>query len=779
MSLLKTRTNGTITNAEGRFTINSKNDNPTLVFSYVGYKSQEAAASTNMSIQLEESAVMTNEIVVSAIRASKHTPVAASEMNSEEIQQQNFGQDLPFLLNQMPSVVTNSDAGAGVGYTGLRIRGADITRINVTVNGIPMNDAESQGVFWVNMPDFAASVDKMQVQRGVGTSTNGAASFGASVNLNTLNSAAETMAFIDNSYGSYNTMKNSVAVSTGLLRNNMAFDVRLSRINSDGFIDRATSDLKSYYFSGGYYGEKSTIKFITFSGEEKTYQAWNGVPKVKLENDQAGMEKLVMMDGWTDAEAQNLYNSDARTFNKYLYDNQTDNYQQDHYQLHFTHQASEKLNLTAALHYTKGEGYYESYKNDRKFKDYNVGFESIIIDGETIEKTDLIQRKWLDNDFYGATFSGIYTSDKLELIVGGAYNQYDGDHFGKVIWSEYNMGIPHNHQWYFNTGKKKDFNSYVKATYALVDNLWLYGDIQYRNVNFSMSGEHDDNADLTQSYSFDFVNPKMGINFELNQNQRVFASFAVAQREPTRSDFRDAPADRKPEPETLYDWELGYEYNAHKAFVNVNAFYMLYKDQLVQTGEINDVGAAIMVNVPDSYRAGVEIESVVMITSNFNWTGNIALSANKIKNYTEYVDNWSYWSAPDNEPYQYVTELGETDIAFSPSVTAASQFSFKPADGLTLSLLSKYVSDQYIDNTSNEDRKLNAWLVNDILVNYDFTIPSVGDFNLGFKVNNILDEEYESNAWVYRYYYAGEHDVLDGYFPQAGTNVMVRLGMKF
>ncbi|WP_430814995.1 TonB-dependent receptor [Carboxylicivirga sp. RSCT41] len=770
---------GTITNTDGRFSISGKADNAVLVFSYVGYETQEVKASADMSVQMETSAVLTDEIIVSAIRASKNVPVAASEMTSEEIQKQNFGQDLPFLLNQMPSVVTNSDAGAGVGYTGLRIRGADITRINVTVNGIPMNDAESQGVFWVNMPDFAASVDKVQVQRGVGTSTNGAASFGASINLNTLNSAAETMAFIDNSYGSYNTMKNSVAVSTGLLKNNMAFDVRLSRINSDGFIDRATSDLKSYYFSGGYYGEKSTLKFITFSGEEKTYQAWYGVPKVKLENDQAGMEKLVMMDGWTDAEAENLYTSDARTFNKYLYDNQTDNYQQDHYQLHYTHQAGDYWQLTAAQHYTKGEGYYESYKNGRKFKDYNVGFESIDINGETIEKTDLIQRKWLDNDFYGGTFSGIYTTDKLELIIGGAYNEYDGDHFGNVIWSQYNNGIPHNHQWYFNTGRKKDFNSYIKATWALMDNLWLYGDIQYRNVNFSMTGEHDDNSDLTQSYSFDFVNPKMGINYKLNQNQRVFASFAVAQREPTRSDFRDAPADRKPEPETLYDWELGYEYNSNKAFVNVNGFYMLYKDQLVQTGEINDVGAAIMVNVPDSYRAGVEIEGGVLITSNFNWTGNIALSANKIKNYTEYVDNWSYWDDPENEPYQYVTELGETDIAFSPSVTAASQFNFMPAQGLTLSLLSKYVGDQYIDNTSNDERMLDAWLVNDILVNYDFTISSVGDFNLGIKFNNIFDEEYESNAWVYRYYYAGEHDVLDGYFPQAGRNVMVRLGMKF
>jgi len=778
--IIKNSYNGTITNAEGEYTITSKNTIQSLVFSYVGYKTTEIKAEgQELNVVLPTVAVFTDEVIVSAIRANKNTPVAISEMDAEDIQEQNFGQDLPFLLNQMPGVVTNSDAGAGVGYTGLRIRGTDITRINVTVNGIPMNDSESQGVFWVNMPDFAASVDKVQVQRGVGTSTNGAASFGASVNLNTLNSAAEQMAFIDNSVGSFNTIKNSVALSTGLLKNKMAFDVRLSRINSDGFIDRATSDLKSYYFSGGYYGDKSTIKFITFSGQEKTYQAWNGVPKVKLDNDRAGMEKLVMMDGWTEEEAENLYNSDARTFNKYLYENQTDNYQQDHYQLHFTHRASNYWNLTAALHYTRGEGYYESYKNDRKFKDYNVGFESIIIDREEISKTNLIQRKWLDNHFYGATFSGIYNKDNLELIIGGAYNEYDGDHFGNVIWSQYNNGIPHNHQWYFNNGKKKDFNSFIKATYTLADQLWLYGDIQYRNVSYSMTGNHDDNSDLTQSYNFDFVNPKLGINYQLSQQQRIFASFGIAQREPSRSDFRDAPADRKPTPETLYDWEIGFEHNTNNAFARINAYYMLYKDQLVLTGEINDVGAAIMVNVPDSYRAGIEVEAGVIINSKFNWTGNVALSANKIKNYTEYVDNWSYWDDPENEPYQYITELGETDIAFSPSVTAASQFSWMPASGLSISLLSKYVGEQFIDNTSNNDRKLDAWFVNDLLVNYDFILPSVGEFNLGLKVNNLLNEEYESNAWVYRYYYAGEHDVLDGYFPQAGTNFMLRLGMKF
>lgn len=765
---------GTISNANGEFSINIlQSGDQTLVFSFIGYETKEQKASTNMQVVLEPNVVVTSEVVVSAIRAGKNDPVAYSEISKEELQKKNYGQDLPFLLDQMPSVVTNSDAGAGVGYTNLRIRGTDMTRINVTVNGIPLNDAESQGVFWVNMPDFAASVDKIQVQRGIGTSTNGAASFGASINLNTLNSASKAGAFVDNSYGSFGTIKNSIAASTGLLQNNMAFDVRLSRIKSDGFIDRASSDLKSYYFSGGYYGQNTTIKFINFSGTEQTYQAWNGVPKVKLENDQAGMEKLISHDGWTDEEAENLFQSDARTFNRYLYNNQTDNYQQDHYQLHLTHQVNEQFNLTAALHYTYGRGYYESFKYDRKYSDYDVGFDYIVLQpNDTITRSDLIQQKWLDNHFYGATFAANYQNNNIHLIVGGGYNEYDGDHYGKVTWWQTNNGITENHEWYRNNGLKKDFNIYAKLNYILSDAFSIYGDLQYRNVRFDMSGIHDDFADLTQSYNFNFVNPKFGINYQINDSHRLFASFATTQREPTRSDFRDAPVDKKPDPEQLFDYELGYSFTSIQAFFNLNAYYMNYKDQLVLTGQINDVGAPMMENVPESYRAGLELSGGLMILSNLNWTGNVSLSTNKIKNFTEYVDNWDTWG-------QEVKNLGKTDIAFSPDVTAASQFNYMPAKGLTVSLISKYVSDQYIDNTSNEERKLDAWFVNDLLFNYDFTINSLGDVTFGFKVNNLFNEKYESNAWVYRYYYGGEHNVLDGYFPQAGTNFMARLALKF
>jgi len=776
---------GTISDNSGEYELSLKNEGDySLVFSFMGYEKKVVpvkvkGSQVTIDVKMETSVIMENEVIVSAIRAQKKTPVTYAEMKETEIKEVNYGEDMPYIINQLPGVVVTSDAGAGVGYSAFRIRGADISRINVTVNGIPLNDSESQGVFFVNMPDFAASVEKIQVQRGVGTSTNGTASFGASVNFSTLNDKPEASALIDNSYGSYNTWKNSVSLSTGLLPGNFAFDARLSRISSDGFIDRATSDMKSYYLTGGYYGEKFSIKFITFSGKEKTYQAWYGVPKVKLEGDVKGMEKLVMMGGWSDEEAENLYTANSRTFNKYLYNNQTDNYGQSHYQLHYSHTINNNFNINAALHYTKGKGYYESYKYDRKFGDYNFGFDQINVNGEAVTKTDLIQQKWLDNDFYGVTFSGNYFFNRAQITLGGAYNSYDGDHYGEVIWTEVNNGIPPGFEWYRNNGKKSDFNTFVKALYSISDNVSLFGDVQYRNVNIDMSGLHDDLSDLTQSYTFNFVNPKGGINWNIAEQHRIFASFAMAQREPTRNDFRDAPDNRKPKEEVLYDYELGYRWRTNRILIDANMFFMDYKDQLVLTGEINNVGSAIMVNVPESYRKGIEVSGTFVLRSNINWSMNASFSTNKINNFTQYVDNWSYWDDPDNEPYQMVSHLGRTDIAYSPDVTAASRLAWKPAKGLTLSLLSKYVGEQYIDNSSNEDRKLDAWFVNDIMVGYGFVIKKVGSFDLGLKVNNIFNEEYESNAWVYQYYYNGKHDVMDGYFPQAGTNVMVRLAMRF
>ena len=777
---------GTVTGYAGTYELRIKKEgNYSLSFSFIGYEKIIKTVSVGkepvtVNVKMEPSVIMENEVVISAIKANKESPVAYSEISKKQIGEKNYGQDMPYIFDQTPGVVVTSDAGAGIGYTSFRIRGTDITRINVTINGIPLNDAESQGVYFVDMPDFAASVDEIQIQRGVGTSTNGTAAFGASVNLSTLDENPQISVLSDNSYGSFNSWKNSVSVSSGLLPGNMAFDVRLSRISSDGFIDRASSNLKSYYLSGGYYGKKTTVRFITFSGTEKTYQAWYGVPKVKLENDMEGMQNLVLMAGWSEEEAENLYSSNPRTFNKYIYENQTDNYKQSHYQLHYSQKIKDHFNVNAALHYTKGAGYYESYKYDKKFTDYGFGFDEIIVDGDTLTSTDLIQQKWLDNDFYGLTFSGNYDNKRLQLSLGGAYNYYDGDHYGKVIWTEVNDGsIPPDFEWYRNTGTKGDFNIFVKAFYNVSRDVVLFGDVQYRHVNFDMTGTNDDLSDLTRSHIFNFANPKAGLSWNINDHNRIFASFGISNREPTRTDFKDAPADKQPKPERLNDYEFGYSWKNVHLLLGINLFYMDYTDQLVLTGEINNVGVPIMVNVPDSYRKGIEISGDFVLRSNIRLSLNASFSSNKINDFTEYVDNWSYWDDPDNEPVQIVTHLGQTDISFSPEIITSGSLSWKPVTGLTFSLLTKYVGKQYIDNTSSEDRKLDPWFVSNLIADYELNVKDIVNFEFGLKVNNLFNEMYESNAWVYQYYYDGEHEVMDGYFPQAGTNFLVRFAMRF
>lgn len=763
--------------AQGAFIFdNVTGGNYLFTVSFVGFEPYlirlNVRDNTNLEVVLNETSIMTEEVTVAAVRAQQSDPVAFSQVSKEEIQKNNFGQDIPYLINMTPGLVVSSDAGAGVGYTSMRLRGTDITRINVTVNGIPLNDAESQGVFWVNMPDFATSVNEVQVQRGVGTSTNGAASFGGSINMNTLGAAGSRQVVADNSYGSFNTQRNSVQVSTGLLDNGFAFETRLSKISSDGFVDRGTSDLKSFYFSGGYFGETSTIKFVTFSGQEKTYQAWNGVPKVKLENDQAGMEKLVMMDGWSEEEAENLFSADARTFNRYLYNNQTDNYRQNHYQLHLSHRFSPDFLMTGAAHYTHGKGYYESYKYQKKFSAYAFPYSELVINGETVNRTDLIAQKWLDNDFYGFTASGIYKSSGLNLVVGGAWNRYDGDHHGDVIWTAVNAGLPKDFQWYLNQGTKTDLNYFVKMNVDLSDKLNLYTDLQGRHVSYEISGNHDDGRDLSRSTMFSFFNPKAGLSYTFEHGSRIYASVAVANREPSRNDFKDADEGNEPQSERLIDYEAGFEWRGKTWGVQLNGFYMNYKDQLVLTGKINNVGSPIMENVSSSYRRGVEVSGQVDFSPALSWGGNVVVSANKIKGFTEYVDVW-------DDGTQQITDLGTTDIAFSPNVTMMSRFEARPFNNFIATLNTRYVGKQFIDNTSNSERQLDAYLVNDLVFRYTIQHGNWPVIELGAQVNNLLNEEYISNAWVYSYYYGGERDVLDGYFPQAGRHFMGQLIVKF
>ena len=758
-----------VSDNKGQFQIKSLGQNRfRFTVTYVGYKPLQQSAfirsDTTITFRLSPRAVMEEEVIIRGTRAGENAPTTYQNMSRQEIEEVNMGQDLPYVMSLTPSAVATSDAGAGVGYSGLRIRGTDQTRINVTINGIPYNDPESQGVFWVNLPDFASSVDNMQIQRGVGTSTNGAAAFGASVNIQTQNSKINPYAEINSGAGSFNTYKNTVKAGTGLINGKWAVDTRLSKISSDGFIDRAESNLRSFFVSGGYFGEKTIVKANVFSGKERTYQAWNGVPLVRLNDDLEGMQRYEEHGLYTPGETQHMINSNSRTYNYYTYDNEVDNYQQDHYQLTFSHAFSQEWLLNAALHYTHGEGYFEQKKKEEDFEDY--GLSPFSLEGETVSSTDLVRRKWLNNDFYGTTYSLTYDHDKLELTLGGAWNKYNGDHFGNIIWAQYASHFSKDYQWYLNTGTKEDFNMYAKANYQLTDVFSAYGDIQYRNINYNIAGTHDDLRDLTQSHAFAFFNPKAGIHATFNKNHKAYASVAVSNREPSRGNFRDADPGEVPESELLTDYELGYTYQTTKGKIGANVYLMDYTDQLVLTGEINNVGDPVMTNVEDSYRAGIEIMTGVRILPSLTWDANLTLSRNKIKDFTTYVDDWDNWGE-QKENY-----LGTTDISFSPRIIGGSQINWQPRENLEIDLLSKYVGKQYVDNTSSEKRKLDPYLVSDVLISYTVKTGGVQKLELTLQVNNIFDEKYETNAWVYRYHYNNEYYKMSGYFPQAGTHVM-------
>lgn len=766
---------GATTDLNGIFQFkNLKAGNYQLTVTYIGYekttRNVNLSANQTVDIVLKPDNIMAEEVLVSATRVQEKTPVAYTTVKKQEITDNNLGQDIPYLLSLTPSFVATSDAGTGVGYTNFRIRGTDLNRINVTVNGIPMNDAESHGTWWVDIPDVASSTDNIQVQRGVGTSTNGAAAFGATINLQTTTINKEAYSEYSGSAGSFGTVKNTVGVGTGLIKGKFTFDARLSKVYSNGFIDRASSNLKSYFLSGGYYTENTILKANIFSGFEETYQAWNGVPSVRLNNDLAGMQRYADHYLYTQQQVDEMIASNSRTYNLYTYPNQVDHYQQDHYQLLFSHKFDPSLSLNASLFFTPGKGYYEEYKEDRSLADYLI--DPVTIGGQTITNSDLIRRKWLDNDFYGMTFSLNRKLVTNEFTFGGGYNVYDGWHFGQVIWARYAGTSEIDHEWYRNKGVKKDLNLYAKYNYELAENLNFFLDFQYRKINYDMNGPDDDLHELKQSHNFEFFNPKVGLYYQLNNKENLYVNYARANREPNRDNYVDADPGKEPQYETLNDFEAGYKYNNSKLAFAANAYYMMYDNQLILTGEINDVGAPIMTNVKDSYRAGLELMAGVKLTDKLKWDVNLTFSQNKIKNFTEYVDDW------DNGG-QVATYLGTTDLSFSPNFIGNSQLSWKAFKGMNVSLQTISVGKQYIDNSSSNDRKLNAYTVNNL--NFAYRIPQkfAKETTLHLIVNNLFNVQYENNAWVYSYLYEGQRWAMDGYFPQAGINFMAGLDIKF
>ena len=770
----------TATDSKGNYLIkNLKAGDFQLTVSYVGYQKQisdlKISGNQTLYIIMKPDVLLAEEVLVSASRVKEKTPVAFTTVEKSAIRENNTGQDIPYLLSLTPSFVATSDGGTGIGYTSFRVRGTDMNRINVTVNGIPMNDAESHGTWWVDVPDLASSTDNIQVQRGVGTSTNGAAAFGATINLQTTTINKDASAEYSLAAGSFGSLKNTVGVSSGLINDKFTFDARLSKVSSDGFIDRASSDLKSFFISGGYFTGNSILKLNIFSGLEETYQAWNGVPSVRLNNDIAGMQRYADQYLYTQNQVDEMMASNSRTYNLYTYENEVDHYQQDHYQLLFSHQFNDEFNLNASAFYTKGKGYYENYREDQKLQDYQIA--APVIGADTITHSDLIQRKWLDNDFYGMTFSANYKKETSELTFGGGYNIYDGNNFGKVIWMRNAGDSEINHEWYRGNGLKKDLNLFAKYNFRLAENLNMLADLQYRGINYEIGGIDDDLRNIAQKHQFNFFNPKLGVYYQLTENQNFYANYARANREPNRDNYVDAnPQGKQPTYETLNDFEIGYKFNTKRLALNLNSYYMLYRNQLILTGEINDVGAQIMTNVDNSYRAGIEIMGGMKLTEKLKWDVNVTLSKNHIKNFLEKVEeydaDWNFLGLKE-------TKLGTTDLAFSPEMIANSQLSWLAVKGVDISLQSYYIGKQYIDNSSSNDRKLNAYFLNNLKLKYSVPQKFAKELNLHLMINNLFDTKYESNAWVYSYILGGERYAMDGYFPQAGINFMAGLDIKF
>lgn len=751
-----------ISNAEGNFTIdNFPKGKQVVELRSIGYHTILDSIEVNSDLNKDYTLVIDNktldEVVIQSTRAGKFSGMAYSEMSSDEISKNNLGKDAPILLDQMASVVVNSDAGNGVGYTGLWIRGTDGTRINVTINGVPVNDAESQGTFFVNMPDLMSSVNSVQVQRGVGASSNGAGAFGASINFQTNALNEKAYGQLISSVGSFNTFRNTLAVGSGLINGKFSIDARASKISSNGYIDRAKSNLGSLYFSAGYYGKKDVLKFIAFTGKERTYQAWYYVPQDSLGR---GNRTYNPAGAYFDANGNLKY-----------YENETDNYQQDNYQLHYTRSLSSKLNFNLTGHYTKGRGYYEQYKQGESLSSYNMN-DVITPKGDTIKSADLVRRLWLDNDFVGVLGNINYkASNKLSLVLGGGYNDYYGRHFGRVMWAQYASNTSIDHEYYKNTAGKSDANVYLKLNYNPINDLFVFIDLQQRLINYSFLGFDEGLNSTKQQTSFSFFNPKVGVSYRLNSAFSLYGSFAIGNKEPNRNDFVNSTPQSRPKSENLKDLELGARYMSNKYSLQVNLFNMDYTNQLVLNGKINDVGAYTRANVTKSYRRGVELEFAYAPNKYATFSGNLTLSQNRIAEFNEYIDDY------DNGG-QILATYKNTDISFSPNTISSFVMAFKPVKGLEIAFINKYVGRQFLDNTAKKERSINAYNYNDVRLNYTYKFRQGTEVGLMFTISNIFNTVYETNGYTYGYIYGGAQR-FNYLAPAAPIHFMSGIAFKF
>jgi iron complex outermembrane receptor protein len=767
------------TDAEGAYRFRYvKNGTYVVTTKSIGYleKNDTVSVSGDLTINpvLIESSRQLDEVVVDATRVNNDNGMAYNNIDSETLKKQNVGLDAPYMLNQLPGVVVNSDAGAGIGYTGIRIRGSDGTRINVTINGVPVNDAESQGVYFVDMPDLVSSTNNIQVQRGVGASSNGAGAFGASVNFQTNQLHEKPYANVISTAGSYNTFRNTLAAGTGLLNNKFTLDARASSITSDGYIDRASSNLQSYYLAAGYYGKKTVIKLINFLGQEKTGQAWNYVPEDSIKN------------------GNRTYNSngqyvDANGVTRY-YKNETDNYKQNNFQLHVIHQVNNRLSFNVTGHYTKGSGYYEEYKQDQNFADYNLTPPPILHAGDStqVTTTDLVRRLWLDNNFAGGIFNVNYKqSSKLGFTLGGGYNTYYGKHFGRLMWAQYASNSDIDYQYSLYTTNKNDGNIYLKTNYKPVSNLNLFVDLQARQVAYRYFGYADPLDQTYQNQSYTFFNPKMGLSYDASSRLNVYASLSVANKEPSGDDLTKNTPQFRPTSEQLVDLEAGVKYTYKKIYFAANFYNMQYNNQLVLNGQIDNVGNAKHVNVPNSYRRGIELEVNANLNKYFSLGGNLALSQNKIKTFTEYLDSsYTYNDASGVQQTGYSDQQTKivhknTDISYSPNVVSSIVFTIKPVRNLEIAFINKYVSRQYLDNTSNVDRSIHAYNVVGARVNYTIKTSLIPEISFMLTINNILSTKYETNGYTYGSYVNANIVNANNLAPAAPVNFLGGVSLRF
>jgi len=759
-----------LTDSNGHLALILPQESFNLTITKDGYKPlfvNIPAPGSNITIYLKTLVYDGEEVTVNATRAAEKNGTSFTLLSKKELSNRNFGQDIPMILQGTPSTVASSDAGTGIGYTGIKIRGVDPTRINVTINGVPLNDAESQGVFWVNMPDFASGVENIQVQRGVGTSTNGAGAFGASINIKTDKFSETPFAKLSISQGSFNTSRQSIKFGTGQMTHNWYAEGRMSWIKSDGFINRSKSDLQAWSLSMGRKTAKSLFQVNAFSGTEKTYQAWNGVPLFKFQNDTVGLDSLINFLFYDSSRAQQLKSSDASKYNYFTYKNETDNYKQSHLQIIYNRNLKRNRNLNLVLHGTLGKGYYENLESKTNLA--NFMDTPVISYGNAYYSANLIHQRWLDNSFGGMVFSYIIDGAKTDQTIGGAANIYNGKHYGKVVWHEFKDLAQDPFNYYNNQSLKKDANVFWKLQHQISKKFSGYGDLQLRYVNYDLDFNGNKNV---KPNNYFFINPKLGFQYQAKSNLIVYANYGRASREPLRDDFINSVSSQVPKPEFLNNFEASIKSSYEDWKYTFTGYYMGYKDQLALTGKINDVGGYTRVNIPKSYRAGLEMEVSVAIATWVEWSLNVTLSQNKIKQFTEYVDDYTNFG-------QVTYQWKNTDMALSPNKILGSQFTISATKSTKIIFLSKMVGRQYLDNTQTESRSINSYLINDILVHFQPKISKLKTFGISAMINNIGNEKYASSGYNFSGMISDKRRDFSFVYPQAGINFMIRVEIGF